>query len=821
MVEAHSLKFGILKALPLNVTEVLFNMKIIMQCKSFCIIGLLIWCSPGLSAGLTDSSGTSTGTQQAYEVNYSLSLLLQQLNNRLNAVEYAARLELDTAGSLTEIQNVEERLDFVDLALKNAGENFGYRLLKQNAVYLDQLQQRLNAVAIRIRKLESGILRLNDSVNQSLMSVQQAYESLDSMNRKRYVTEYDLLIDKARRRDSLVFENLDIFGELLSRITVDAIRIADLRNDIGKLINTFTSRLLIREEPPLLSASRADYSITLKENAENSWLAAKTVLMYYLQTHWLLLALALLICAFCAWWISQFAKGMPEIYRNESAELKNVRRMMFAYPGITGFFLGLTFTPYLFPNPPMVLIELWFGLQAVLLVILLLSDRHFNQTIKIGFLSFLVLFRLIANFQLLLSVSFWDRWILFITGILCLIMGVAFLYTILRQNTGQHSRLVPAGIIFFLLLITGGLVSNLAGNYRFSVFLSNTAVFSLYSAITLLFFYRVVSAVVEIRSARLVARESALISREVEEFSKQVLRYLAAACIIGWLLIIFRRIVTLDALYERITGFLFEPLKVGRVEFSVGNILIFILVIWLSVFLSRLVSYVLNTYQIAGRSGVTSNYRLVLKLAIIISGVLLAFMASGIPMNNLVIILGSLGVGIGFGLQHTANNLISGIMIILERPISVGDSIQINNHTGLISEIGLRATKLQTVQGSEVIIPNGDLLTQSIVNWTSNNPYRRFEFRIEVDQTEDINRMRTIIQTILNNQPFIRKSPTPTLSVESIHENSVELVCRFWCHNREMEKVRGKVMEEFSNVIRADAVKVRSNKLRVRLIDHD
>src|SRR6185437_8463036 len=128
---------------------------------------------------------------------------------------------------------------------------------------------------------------------------------------------------------------------------------------------------------------------------------------------------------------------------------------------------------------------------------------------------------------------------------------------------------------------------------------------------------------------------------------------------------------------------------------------------------------------VTGKRSSLNSVILLIRLAIWTVGFLIAVAAAGIPLDRVSIMIGALGVGIGFGLQNIVNNLVSGVILAFERPIQVGDAIEVGTRFGTVKEIGIRSSKLTTVEGSEVIVPNGDLLSQHIVNWTLSSHYRR------------------------------------------------------------------------------------------------
>jgi small-conductance mechanosensitive channel len=145
----------------------------------------------------------------------------------------------------------------------------------------------------------------------------------------------------------------------------------------------------------------------------------------------------------------------------------------------------------------------------------------------------------------------------------------------------------------------------------------------------------------------------------------------------------------------------------------------------LSVITSKIVSFFATDARIRPggderRAGLGS-WLLLIRITIISLGLFLAVAATGAPLDRITIILGALSVGVGLGLQALVNNLVSGLIIAFEKPVNVGDSVEIGGRSGMIKSIGFRSSILSTVDGAEVIIPNGDLLNAHLVNWSLGN----------------------------------------------------------------------------------------------------
>jgi len=159
------------------------------------------------------------------------------------------------------------------------------------------------------------------------------------------------------------------------------------------------------------------------------------------------------------------------------------------------------------------------------------------------------------------------------------------------------------------------------------------------------------------------------------------------------------------------------------------------------------------------------SIKLIVCFIIITTGFIIGVIASGIPLTQLTVLMGALGVGIGFGLQNIFNNLVSGLIIAIEKPFSVGDMVELGKDTGWIKEIGIRASNMQTFEGAEIIVPNGELISNKVTNWTLSNKRRRIEIGIGVSYKSDPHKVHDLMLSVLENHPEIRNFPSLEFSL--------------------------------------------------------
>ena len=169
--------------------------------------------------------------------------------------------------------------------------------------------------------------------------------------------------------------------------------------------------------------------------------------------------------------------------------------------------------------------------------------------------------------------------------------------------------------------------------------------------------------------------------------------------------------------------------------------------------------------------------------------------------------IGALGVGIGFGLQNLVNNLVSGIIIAFERPIQIGDTIEVGGKTGTVQEIGVRSSQISNGEGANIIIPNGDLLSQQLVNWTLHDRNKRVKVPISIPYKSDFRKARDLILEEISKNDQIMKDPKPAVTVDTFANDMVNYEIKFWVPDMsEVGTVRNNLMLEIIDSFRKNNI---------------
>lgn len=170
--------------------------------------------------------------------------------------------------------------------------------------------------------------------------------------------------------------------------------------------------------------------------------------------------------------------------------------------------------------------------------------------------------------------------------------------------------------------------------------------------------------------------------------------------------------------------------------------------------------------------------------AIYLFGVLIALHAAGFDLSSLAVFGGALGVGIAFGLQAITNNFVSGLILLLEHPLKVGDRVEVNGMNGDVVRIGARATWVRSNEGIVIIVPNSEFITKPVVNWTAGDRLVRFSIPIGVSYSSDPEAVRQILLDEAKKHPDVAEHPAADVVFLGFGDSSLDFELRVWTERR-------------------------------------
>lgn len=354
-----------------------------------------------------------------------------------------------------------------------------------------------------------------------------------------------------------------------------------------------------------------------------------------------------------------------------------------------------------------------------------------------------------------------------------------------NYNKKVITSIVEITINIFYLILALTLVTNIFGYVTLSRMLVNGIVISILAFILLSTNVVILQSLILWFTKTKLAQKSNIIKLNSSKVIKIANRAIA---LIGFLL--FARIMLHSfSLYELFySGFnklMHFSFGIGSFSLSLYSLLSSIFIVWLSVMVSKTTKFILekDIYpRVKLPRGIPGTITSLSRYSILTIGIFIAFISVGLDLSKFTLLAGALGVGIGFGLQDLVNNFISGILLIFERPIQVGDVIELDSLVGEVGHIGIRTSVVRTFDGADVIIPNGQLISSRLTNWTFSDTKKRIEVKVGVEYGTEINKVISILTEIATAHNDIFKDPEPTVLFHNFGDSSLDFELRCWTY---------------------------------------
>jgi potassium efflux system protein len=448
------------------------------------------------------------------------------------------------------------------------------------------------------------------------------------------------------------------------------------------------------------------------------------------------------------------------------------------------FLIFLIFSSLLYTDAPDVLKSFF---KMVMLIPLLRVLVHIiNPILKPPLYGLAILYVINQFQQIAVTDSFLGRLIL----LLLTVLAIAGLIWIIRSKVFEKSfgGKKTLGYVLFgnkvaLTLISFALFGNILGYVSLADLLVSGTLNSIYIAILLFTAVTVLNALIILFLKTKPAQNLRVVQYQHEKIQLTSRKIIRLAAIILWLAVVLNSYNIYDPVLTWLSETLNKKWEIGSFSMTIVNILVFIVSIWMAVIISRTVKFFLEgdiLPRLKLPRGVPGAISSLTTYSILLFGILVALFGLGIDLSKLTILIGALGVGIGFGMQDLVNNFISGLILIFERPIQVGDAVSVAEISGRVQSIGIRSSIIRNWSGADVIVPNGHLISNKLTNWTMTDQLRRIEIKVGVMYGSDVN---NVMQTLLNcskeNQKILTR-PSAYVLFNDFGESYLEFELRCW-----------------------------------------
>jgi small-conductance mechanosensitive channel len=328
-----------------------------------------------------------------------------------------------------------------------------------------------------------------------------------------------------------------------------------------------------------------------------------------------------------------------------------------------------------------------------------------------------------------------------------------------------------------------GTVANIFGSVGFATLVIEGTLTSVFVAILIWVAAVLLRAVVRVILLTQTAKKLAIVRLHADAVRTTIFKILTWGAVIAWVVWTLEDFKLLDAMTAWLSTVLGTEISFGQFTWVPGTIVLFVLVVWLSFKLSQLIRFGLETDFLPRLDlprGVPGAVSKVTHYVVIVAGVMVAATAAGLDFSRINLIIGALGVGIGFGLQNVVNNFVSGLILLFERPVRVGDRVEVGQLSGVVTDIGMRASVVRTWQGAEVIVPNANLISSEVINWTLSDDSHRIEIRVGVAYGTDPQTTIDLLASVARKHPEVFENPEPMTLFLGFGDSSIDFELRAW-----------------------------------------
>jgi potassium efflux system protein len=645
------------------------------------------------------------------------------------------------------------------------------RNLSSTSILLDELLNRTSNRLSKISVENQQLSRTQEKIDSLVAEKILYYVPTDSVAREIYRlqsqkmnTDIDLITERLKNAvDSI--QTLEIMGDRL-KFKIEADIVINDRIRKQEVDELFTKKVPVFDElniKKLLVQNPFTYS--LKTNY-------LVLYFYFINNKNALVLLLLLIVGTAIYFKLQKKKFFELGY--EKSMLRDI--YILNSPIATAILVVLNLYQFVLPMPPLIFSIIIWTISTIALTIIM--SKSLNTFVwKIWIAIFLL--NVVAFFDLIILIHFVGESFL-ILAINCL--GIAIgIYAILNRAKFQRK-------VYFVYIILATVLQLFSfyflvnGHYNLAKFLMTKGVY------TIIIVFLLYSTFIIVKEINLIAK---ILDTEDEDKPKEKLNGIPHQFTLGfyfilfvcWFLLSIRNTYTFQSFIDPFRDTISEPRSIGSITFTFENILMFFIIILFSSFLSKVVSFLASDNKIIKDKNKTKNFGSFLflsRITIVTLGVLIAFASAGIPLDKITIIISALGVGIGFGMQSLVNNLISGLIIAFEKPVSLDDIIEVGTQAGKMKSIGIRSSVVTTFDGADVIIPNGELLNQNLTNWTLGSSMRRSEIRFGIAYGTDLELTQNLLFEILEKNENVLMKPMPVIWFTKFGDSSIDLVLKYW-----------------------------------------
>ena len=702
---------------------------------------------------------------------------LQKMSSSLKPLETIVRIEKDFPEFLQAVEEIQKDPDM-------------QKLEKLSVNKLSDLQKKWQSYLIIVKDWEKNLVTRSENLEKdriTLLEIKRTWEITEEAAEKENVpNQMQIRIKELLQTTDTVLtqyrKRLNEIIKLQNTVSDEANSINLIITQIEEVLRKKKLQILSIDSEPLWEAftpdEERDIVLYLTDNIKRH---SNTLVEFYEDYRDNILIHLLLLTVLLAFLLSLRRFGNKLIMDKEAAEIS---REILNHPYSVALLVTLLLTRELYPQAPNLITKIAqiLSLIPVLRLLPVLYVRRIHQIL----FTFIGIYFLNLIYVLSSEQGLFHRLFLLLISLLSL----GFLIWIIREkwleSIESESGLIKFGyfiLILFSIFLSVSIFSNIIGNVSLANLLTTASLTSIYAAFIFLTGSLVIIGLFNLILSTKFAHLSRIVRVHPQKIRRKISKFIYFVASLFWIYLTLRDFTVLDFIYDWFDVIISKRLQIGSVDISLGDVIVFFLAIYVSILISRFIRFLLEEDILVRMKlprGVPAAISMLTNYSIITIGLLIAFSAAGIELDKFAIMLGALGVGIGFGLQGVVNNFISGLILIFERPIQLNDTVAQGELYGTVTRIGIRSSTIRTFDGAEVIVPNANLISNEVTNWTLSDRKRRIQILVGVAYGTDPNKVLKILRETIKNHKEIIDTPEPMILFREFGDSSLNFDVRFW-----------------------------------------
>jgi potassium efflux system protein len=726
-----------------------------------------------------ETKRTSREELEADKANIIQDELLENIRKSMLHAKTYLKNGIDTIGISKDLDNIIKWHNLAgDGVFTNKGSAQTYRNLTTTYNLLLVLRSTLIRHKTTLDNFQHKLLSFRLQID-SLGSDPNIYSFPgDSALLVHYLQKLSAVVHEVAPIDSVLKKTTADVQLLQNRVNMQVYKIASSTEEIELYQQDIYRSTFQREFANIWGPVK--YERPFKEIVTYSQAKGLLTLKFYIQNNLGRISLLLMLTLMSAIYLTSLKK----MYRQKTLLKKDFAgQLVLRYPTLSAIVIVWNIFQFLFASPPFIFSAiLWTSSALALTIILKGFISHYWMRV---WLAILLLYLLTCIDNVVLQASGEERLVMLILALTGLAISLFVIYA------GHKDELKEQWIVYFIgflgLLEFFSITANCFGRYNFSKTLLSSGYFNVVIAIMFLWTVRLINEGLSLAFNVYSRQEKKLFYINFERVGDKAHPLFYIFMITGWFVLFGRNFYAYRFISGPIMDFFTSDRTIGNYTFSISTLFLFLFIMGIAVIISRIVSYFASDQHLSTAGAVKKEVKtgigswlLLVRISIISLGVFFAFAAAGIPMDRIALVLGALGVGVGFGLQTLVNNLVSGLIIAFEKPVNVGDVVEIDDQAGTMKSVGFRSSVISTWDGADMVIPNGDMLNSHLINWTLGGNKRRMNIQLGVAYDTDLDKAAQILKSLMDADARIIKYPDPIVQFQEFNSSSIDVKLFFW-----------------------------------------